>query len=180
MAVSECTKLEKWHNLGAERLGAEGEGGDGRFVFEQPILNSPYEVPRFHHALDEYGQPLDVPPVEGRRRSEIITPVPMPRMQTRQGALPLGDRDGPSAGEQEYNPTPIINEIRGHVASWRALPYAADWGVTATTKRLLTYWRSHPFSGVRPFFCQIEAVETIIWLTEVACRFRRSRPGVTG
>src|SRR5262249_2354895 len=26
----------------------------------------------------------------------------------------------------------------------------------------------HPFSGVRPFFCQIEAVETAIWLTEVA------------
>ena len=31
--------------------------------FEQPILNSPYEAPRFHHALDDYGQPLDVPPV---------------------------------------------------------------------------------------------------------------------
>ena len=48
--------------------------------FEQPVLNSPYEAPRLHHALDENGQPLDVPPVEGRRRSEIITPVPMPRM----------------------------------------------------------------------------------------------------
>ena len=75
-----------------------------------------------------------------------------------------------SAGEQEYNPTPIINEIRSHVASWRALPNPADWGVTPTTARLLTYWRSHQFSGVRPFFCQIEAVETIIWLTEVASR----------
>jgi type III restriction enzyme len=141
--------------------------------FEQPILNNPYEAPRFHHALDDDGQPLDVPPVEGRRRSEIITPVPMPRMQTgrtRQGALPLGDRDAPEAGDQEYNPTPIINEIRNHVASWRALPNPADWGVTPTTARLLTYWRSHEFSGVRPFFCQVEAVETIIWLTEVASR----------
>jgi type III restriction enzyme len=141
--------------------------------FEQPILNSPYEAPQFHHALDEYGQPLDVPPLEGRRRSEIITPVPMPRMQAGragQGALPLGDRDDSSAGEQEYNPTPIINEIRNHVASWRALPNPADWGVTPTTARLLSYWRSHQFSGVRPFFCQIEAVETVIWLMEVASR----------
>ncbi len=88
--------------------------------FEQPVLNSPYEVPRFHHALDKHGQPLDLPPVEGRRRSEIITPVPMPRMQTgrsRQGTLALGDRDDASVGEQEYNPTPIINEIRNHVAT---------------------------------------------------------------
>ena len=54
--------------------------------------------------------------------------------------------------------------------SWRALPNPADWGVTPTTARLLAYWRSHQFSGVRPFFCQIEAVETIIWLTEVAQR----------
>jgi type III restriction enzyme len=140
--------------------------------FEQPILNNPYEAPRFHHALDG-GQPLDVPPIEGRRRSEIITPVPMPRMQsgrTRQGALPFGDRDAPAAGDQEYNPTPIINEIRSHVASWRSLPNPADWGVTPTTARLLTHWRCHEFSGVRPFFCQIEAVETIIWLTEVAAR----------
>src|SRR5271166_2141054 len=144
--------------------------------FEQPVLNSPYKAPRLHHALDEHGQPLDVPPVEGRGRSEIITPVPMPRMRPRQGTLALGDRDDVSAGEQEYNPTPIINEIRQHVASWRALPNAADWAVTPTTARLLTYWRSHQFPGVRPFFCQIEAAETIIWLTEVAPKFPRYRP----
>ena len=90
-------------------------------------------------------------------------------MWSRQGTLALGDRDA-TADEQEYNPTPIINEIRQHVASWRALPNPADWGVTPTSVRLLTYWRSHQFSGIKPFFCQIEAVETIIWLTEVASR----------
>ena len=47
--------------------------------FEQPILNSPYEVPTRHHALDKDGQPLEQPPVSGRRRSELITPVPKPR-----------------------------------------------------------------------------------------------------
>jgi hypothetical protein len=36
------------------------------------------------------------------------------------------------------------------------------------TARLLQHWRHHNFSGIRPFFCQIEAVETAIWLTEVA------------
>ena len=75
----------------------------------------------------------------------------MPRMQTgraRQGSLAFGDVDDPSVGGQEYNPTPIINEIRNHVASWRALPNSADWGVTPTTARLLAHWRSQQFSGV--------------------------------
>jgi type III restriction enzyme len=73
----------------------------GASFFEQPILNSPYQAPRLHHALDEHGQPLDAPSVERRRRSEIIPPVPMPRMQigrTRRGSLAFGDRDDPSAG----------------------------------------------------------------------------------
>ena len=46
----------------------------------------------------------------------------------------------------------------------------SDWQVTPETARLLQHWRSHKFNGVRPFFCQIEAVETAIWLTEVAPR----------
>jgi type III restriction enzyme len=139
--------------------------------FERPILNSPYEVPKLHHALDEDGQPLDVPPLQGRRQSKLITPVPKPRKKknkAKQGTLVFPDKAGLSSAEQEYNPTPIINEIRSHVASWRALPNPANWGVTAATARLLTYWRHHNFESIRPFFCQVEAVETVIWLTEVA------------
>ena len=45
-----------------------------------------------------------------------------------------------------------------------------NWGVTPETARLLLHWRQHKFSHYRPFFCQIEAVETLIWLTEVAPR----------
>lgn len=45
--------------------------------FEQPVLNNPYEPPGFHHALDDEGQPLDVPPIVGRRGSSMVTPVPM-------------------------------------------------------------------------------------------------------
>ncbi len=142
--------------------------------FEQPILNNPYEAPRFHHALDAEGQPLDAPPIEGRRRSELWTPVPKPRKKSakdRQTSMSFGER----VEEQEYNPTPIINEIRSLVESWRAIPNPSDWGVTPTTQRLLTYWRTHQFSGAKPFFCQIEAVETIIWLTEVAPKFQRGK-----
>jgi type III restriction enzyme len=143
--------------------------------FDRPILNSPYAVPTLHHALDADGQPLEQPPVEGRRRSELLTPVPKPRKQQKkagpgQKAFVLGDSEGLSTVEQEYNPTPIINEIRAHIASWRDIPNPADWGVTPSTASLLRHWRHHNFQSVRPFFCQVEAVETIIWLTEVARR----------
>jgi type III restriction enzyme len=145
---------------------------DSPTFFEKPILNSPYEEPQRHHALDADGQPLNEPPRDGRRRSEFITPVPRPRKKKQktekaQGKLGLETADGVSADEQEYNPTPIINEIRGHLAIWRAQPQAS-WGVTPATARLLNHWRNYPFQGVRPFFCQIEAVEAVIWFTEVA------------
>ena len=54
------------------------------------------------------------------------------------------------------------------VDEWRRIPNPNDWRVTPETARLLQHWRHHAFSGVRPFFCQVEAVETAIWLTEVA------------
>ena len=51
--------------------------------------------------------------------------------------------------------------------TWRHLP-ASQWQVTPETARLLQHWRHHEFGGARPFFCQIEAVETAIGFTEVA------------
>jgi type III restriction enzyme len=128
--------------------------------YDQPILNSPYAKPGFHHPLDDQGQPLGLPPVEGRRPSKFIVPVPAARRRgaVAQGALPL----------ETYSDNAIINEIRGHVDAWRSLSGGADWGVTPTTQRLLEHWRSSNFAGQRPFFCQIEAIETLIWLTEVA------------
>ncbi len=138
--------------------------------FEQPILNSPYEPPRRHHALDEKGQPLNTPPVEGRRKSELISPVPPSRKQgkrARQAELDL-DLFAEEDEEGQAYTLAIINEIRSYVTAWRGLNNPADWGVTPVTQRLLQYWRHHEFESVRPFFCQVEAVETAIWLTEVA------------
>jgi len=84
--------------------------------YEKPVLNSPYSEPSFHHALDEEGQPTDQPPIDGRRRSELMTPVPKPRKRRKtseaQSALELASSDGISSEKQECNPTPIINEIR--------------------------------------------------------------------
>jgi type III restriction enzyme len=62
----------------------------------------------------------------------------------------------------------MINEVRQHVGTWRSLPSPSQWQVTPETTRLLQHWRHHSFGSVRPFFCQVEAVETAIWLTEVA------------
>ncbi len=74
---------------------------------------------------------------------------------------------GLTTQDQRYDPNPIINEVQGFVNIWRNLAPSL-WQVTPETQRLLQHWRHHPFSGSRPFFCQVEAVETAIWLTEVA------------
>jgi type III restriction enzyme len=60
-------------------------------------------------------------------------------------------------------------------------PAAAAGGqVTPETARLLQHWRHHKFSGIRPFFCQVEAVETAIWLTEVAPQARQAATASSG
>jgi type III restriction enzyme len=128
--------------------------------YERPILNSPYGAPAYHHPLDDKGQPLDSDPRRGRRPSRFIVPVPASRKKASaaQASLEL----------ETYTENALINEVRGYLDSWRTIPNPADWGVTAATQRLLDHWRNHDFSGPRPFFCQLEAVETMIWLTEVA------------
>jgi Aldo/keto reductase family len=140
--------------------------GVAETFYDQPILNSPYDPPGRHHDLDKDGQPTDRPPVQGRRKSDLWTPVPKSRKRRKAGRgkqqeIVFQDDAGLSDAGQEYNPTPIINEIRDHVAAWRNLPNPNDWQVTTVSARLLQHWRHHPFQSIRPFFCQVEAVETI-------------------
>ena len=66
----------------------------------------------------------------------------------------------------------LSNSVREKVNAWRQLPNPADWKVTPETARLLQHWRSHKFQSLRPFFCQVEAAETAIWLAEVAPKGR--------
>ena len=144
--------------------------------FDHPILNSPYDHPSRHWELD-HGQPTQQV-IDKRRPAEYIAPVPKPRKrkgQAEQASLLLDDDQNLSTQEQEYQKTAaIINAVRQEVAKWRALPNPSTWHVTPETARLLQHWRHHKFSSVRPFFCQVEAVETIIWLTEVAPQLGKS------
>lgn len=138
--------------------------------FEKPILNSPYEIPSRHWELDPSGQPTQRI-TDSRRLAEFITPIPKPRKQKgagKQDSLLFDEGYGLSNQEQQYDHTAIINAVRHEVNKWRELPDPSSWRVTSETSRLLQHWRHHNFSGVRPFFCQVEAVETVIWLTEVA------------
>jgi type III restriction enzyme len=76
--------------------------------------------------------------------------------------------EGVTTAEQVYDTTSMVNAIRKRVDEWRMIPDPADWRVTPETARLLQHWRHHDFQGIKPFFCQVEAIETAIWLTEVA------------
>lgn len=139
--------------------------------FTRPILNSPYEYPAKHWELDDSGQPTQKI-IEARRRAEFVTPIPKPRKRksrkTGQSEFIFDEGHGISTAAQQYDPNPIINELRFFVDQWRAINNPSQWGVTPETARLLQHWREHDFQSVRPFFCQVEAVETLIWLTEVA------------
>ena len=142
--------------------------------FDHPILNSPYEPPQRHWELDSQGQPTQQV-LERRRRAEFITPIPKPKKRKKarqQAEMVFDEGKGLSTKEQQYDPTSIINEVRQNVDRWRALPNPAQWQVSPETARLLQHWRHHPFGSIRPFFCQVEAVETAIWLTEVAPHFK--------
>ncbi|MCP5102828.1 MAG: DEAD/DEAH box helicase family protein [bacterium] len=142
---------------------------DNRF-FEQPVLNSPYHYPNYHWELDEQHQPTHKI-LDKRRPVEFITPIPKPRKQkggSEQREFIFDEGKGLSTEEQQYDPTSIINNLRTQVDKWRNLPNPGDWRVTPETARLLEHWRHYKFNNYRPFFCQVEAVETVIWLTEVA------------
>jgi type III restriction enzyme len=149
-----------------QRLKREPAVSEG--FFNDPILNSPYERPTQHWELVE-GIPTEES-VAGRRESRLITPIPQPRKrggkgeQVQQRSLAIGDQEI-SDEKQQYEVTQQINSIRSLVAEWRQAP-EGQWKVTPETARLLKHWRHHEFEGIRPFFCQIEAAETAIWLTE--------------
>ena len=128
--------------------------------FDAPILNSPYEYPDRHWELDANGLPTQQI-IDRRRGADFDTPaIPKPKATraVEQADLSL---------ENDEIHAAIINGVRQEVDKWRRLP-EDQWRVTPETATLLKHWRHHRFAGIRPFFCQVEAAETIIWLTEVA------------
>ena len=141
-----------------------------------PVLNSPYEVPARHWVLDSDRQPTQEID-DSRRQVSFITPIPKPRKvgRRKQREMSFDERSEALGDErQQYELGALIDSLRQEIAAWRALP-EQRWRVTPETARLLKHWRHHQFSDMRPFFCQVEAVETAIWLTEVAPSSARGR-----
>ncbi|MGA2490092.1 MAG: hypothetical protein ABSF99_07880 [Anaerolineales bacterium] len=129
-------------------------------VIENPILNSPFEEPRRHFKFTEEGITDEI--VEGRRISQYFIPIPRPKKKS---PKQLSFETQWTADRVEENR--LINSIREGVSKWRK---GGNIGITKTTARLLDYWK-RPEREHKLFFCQIEALETAIWITEVAGKY---------
>ena len=143
----------------------------GEPFFDSPILNSPYEYPSRHWELDKVSKQPTRNIRDTRRQPDFTAAIPKARKQKGAGdqeEIVLDEVTGLSTSDQRYVLTQIISRVRREVDTWRALPNPDQWRVTPETARLLQHWRHFQFSGIRPFFCQTEAAETAIWLTEVA------------
>jgi len=131
-------------------------------VIENPVINSPYDEPKRHFKFTEEGITDEI--IEGTRRpSSYFIPIARPRSRGRQTQLHLDTE----WTEDRLKENDEINRIRARVAIWRNGGYV---GVTKTTSRLLGYWNNTDREK-KLFFCQIEALETAIYLAEVAGKY---------
>jgi type III restriction enzyme len=116
-------------------------------TIDQLIINWPYEEPRQHWTYDRESRSFSR--AEGRRSAGYVRATP--------GSKAFDD---PGV----FVPLPLPNLIRPRVKAWRQAGYP---GVTGITSRLLAHWRDPELDEERRFFfCQLEAIETLIWLTE--------------
>jgi len=130
-------------------------------VIENPVINSPFQEPGRHFKFTDEGITNEV--IEGRRASSYFVPIAQPRKKKGSKQL-VFDTEWTQDRIEENK---LVNQIRARVALWREGGYI---GVTPTTSRLLAYW-TDPDREKKLFFCQIEALETAIYLTEVAHKY---------
>jgi type III restriction enzyme len=130
-------------------------------VIENPIINSPFEEPARHFRFDEQGITNTIIPE--RRISQYFVPIAKPRKTAKERQLTFDEWT-----EDRIEENKTVNAIRRLIQLWREGRYTDD--VTRTTARLLEYWQRDDRSR-RLFFCQIEALETLIYITEVAKRY---------
>lgn len=125
---------------------------------ERPILCSPYEVPLLHwQYARETGEATKM---AGRRPARYWYKT----KDSAAGQLALELVEG-------QDDLVVVNQLRQDVARWRE----SRWeGATPITKELLRHWWS-PKRGRRLFFCQLEAVETLIYLAEILQSGKRPR-----
>ncbi len=121
----------------------------------EPILNSPFEEPKEHWYIREGETPERR---SGRRPAGYYYRDPR---------APTGDSEHEARGE--WQELALVNLIRGRLKGWREQGWP---GVTGTTLELLNYWRREGRQH-RLFFAQLEAAETVIFLTEARADFRQ-------
>ena len=129
-------------------------------VIENPIINSPFDEPTRHFRFTDEGITDEV--VDGRRSSSYFVPIARPK---KKGSKQLQFDTEWTQDRIEENK--LVNDIRRRVALWRKGGYV---GVTPTTARLITYW-TDPNREKKLFFCQNEALETSIYIAEVAKKY---------
>lgn len=128
-------------------------------IIENPILNSPFSEPTRYFRFSDEGITNEI--ANERRISAYFVPIAAPKKKGKQLALDT------QWTQERIKPNDEINRIRNKVSIWRKGGYA---GITPSTRRLLEYWIA-PDRERKLFFCQIEALETAIYLTEVANKY---------
>ena len=123
------------------------------------ILNSPYLEPNRHFNSDDRGLTDEI--LGFRRPSSSY--IPVPRAKTKEKQLDLNLADG-AFGTELQKENELVNKIRAKIKEWRKAGYT---GVTKTSRDLLLYWQDETREN-KLFFCQIEALETLIYVNEVA------------
>lgn len=126
---------------------------------KSPILNTPYKEPARHFKSDEKGVSDEI--LKFRRPSSFY--IPVPRAKTKEKQLELNVAEG-AFGSELQKENEFINKIREKVGSWRRNGYP---GLTKTSRDLLAYWQDETREN-KLFFCQIEALETLMYINEVA------------
>lgn len=111
------------------------------------IVNSPFAEPQRHWSYER--EKLKFKLTEGRRPAGYVIASESSK-----------SFDDPG----RFVPIELVNQIRGRVTAWKANGYP---GATGITRRLLEHWNDpEQRESKRFFFCQLEAIETLIWLTE--------------
>ena len=126
-------------------------------VIENPVINSPFDEPCRHFRFSDEGITNDIAP--HRRVSSYFIPIAKPKKKGKDQLYFETEWTQDRIEENKF-----INQVRTRVKQWRE---ARHFGVTRTTAQLLQYW-TRPERERRLFFCQIEALETLIYLAEVA------------
>jgi type III restriction enzyme len=126
---------------------------------QNPILNNPYEEPEWHYSTNLDGE-LDYEEILPGRRTFVPVKSILPKTASQKDIFPESEL----LKDSETHP---INLIRKEVTLWREERYK---NTTRITLQLLEFWFLNPErpDHQRLFFAQREAVETAIWLNEVA------------